>query len=66
MYRELGGRSEYLKTPMRELQELQASITEEWNYQAELDAERQREMEEQKAEMERQKREQQTLRGRTR
>lgn len=58
MYRELGGRSEYLKTPLRELQEMHASIAEEWRYQAELDAEQKAEMEEQKAEMERQKRQQ--------
>lgn len=66
MYRELGGRSEYLGTPLRELQELRCSIKEEIEYQAEQEAELKRKQEEQEAEMERQKRERDMQRGRMR
>lgn len=66
MYRELGGRSEYLGTPLRELQEMRASIVEEFNYQAEIEAENKRKQEEHEAEMERLKRERESTRGRVR
>lgn len=66
MYRELGGRSEYLKTPLRELQELRCSLKEEIDYQAEQEAEIERKQKEHEAEMERMKRDQQMQRGRMR
>jgi Arc/MetJ-type ribon-helix-helix transcriptional regulator len=39
MYRELGGRSEYLRTPIRELQEMRISIIAEINVQNEKEKE---------------------------
>lgn len=57
MYRELGGRSEYLRTPLKEIQQLRCSIKAEIEYQAEQAEEIQRKQEEQEAEMERLKRE---------
>jgi hypothetical protein len=56
MYVELGGRSDYLQTPLRELQECRLSLIAEMNYQAEQEAELKRKQKEQERELERQRR----------
>lgn len=54
MYVELGGRSEYRRTPIRELQELRLSIIAEWKDQARQNEELKAKQEEQEREMRRQ------------
>lgn len=56
MYKELGGRIGYLRTPIRELQEIRISIIAELNVQTEKEAELKQKQEEQEREMEQQKR----------
>lgn len=52
MYQELGGRSEYLRTPISELVEIRLSIIAEWEVQAEQEEEFEQKRAEQEREME--------------
>ena len=54
MYKELGGYVGYMRTPVRELQEIRIAIIAELNVQAEQAEEMKRKQEEQEREMRRQ------------